>query len=313
MFEFTVAQGLTPKVLKPRPDESQHVTQRGTVREEEERGRTGTKPKMVLDPFELFLVKPRGAKQSKPVGGVEQTRQGRFWSTQSYLCGVTKKDQLGKMRHFERQVLGTQDLKRQQLCERQQGCQRVREKTRKGAKEAVRSEHAQEIKTDYDLYLNSLLTTQTSLDNTSTLDDLGIIGAEDLEEAGNEVSRLGEEALWALEENDRVRKEIQNAHERFTPGDEGPCQEFTLTKQQRVWTLLEELQLMQKEIQENMASIVSIETTKSCIRDSKDLENNINMILNRSRSSQNEKAEVWNKIWSALKTRDDMIEQPLLN
>jgi hypothetical protein len=73
MFDFTVAKGLKPTVLKPGQHESLTGTQRGMKGEEgeERERRRKTRLKMVLDPSELFLVKPSIASQTKPPEGVE--------------------------------------------------------------------------------------------------------------------------------------------------------------------------------------------------------------------------------------------------
>ncbi|XP_041747084.1 uncharacterized protein C6orf118 [Coregonus clupeaformis] len=380
MFDFTVAKGLKPKVLKPEQHESSTGTQRGTKGEDgEERERRKTRSKMVLDTSELFLVKPSVASQSKPPGGVEEGNQDRYWFTQSHLGGLTKKDQMRMMKHFDRQVLGKQDLRDRKWISGTKAAEVYEWKLEKELRRLsdqsrpsrdrlgvfsdvfndvcegspVFRDILREIKTDYDLYLNSILDSQTSLEDLSVLAPLGglaIVGAEDLEEAGNEVSRLGEEAQRALEENDRVRNQFQNARDRVMeiPDDKGLRKEATLPglirpgegavsfidrvqpKRRQAWIMWEEVQLLQKELKEKMVSIVTTGATERCIRDSKgeimrllasnkrfrntnkDLESNINMILDRVRASEDVKAEVWDKIWIALLHEDDGT-QPLVN
>ncbi|KAK6329514.1 hypothetical protein J4Q44_G00014920 [Coregonus suidteri] len=368
MFDFTVAKGLKPKVLKPEQHDSSTGTQRGTKGEEgEERERRKTRSKMVLDTSELFLVKPSVASQTKPPGGVEEGNQDRYWFTQSHLGGLTKKDQMRMMKHFDRQVLGKQDLRDRKWISGNKAAEVYEWKLEKELRRLsdqsrpsrdrlgvfsdvfndvcegspVFRDILREIKTDYDLYLNSILDSQTSLEDLSVLaplGDLAIVGAEDLEEAGNEVSRLGEEAQRVLEENDRVRNQFQNARDRVMeiPDDKGLRKEATLPglmrpgegavsfidrvqpKRRQVWIVWEEVQLLQKELKEKMVSIVTTGATERCIRDSKfrntnkDLESNINMILDRVRASEDVKAEVWDKICIALLHEDDGT-QPLVN
>ncbi|XP_064863890.1 uncharacterized protein C6orf118-like [Oncorhynchus nerka] len=380
MFDFTVAKGLKPTVLKPGQHESLTGTQRGTKGEEgeERERRRKTRLKMVLDTSELFLVKPSIASQTKPPGGVEGN-QDRYWFTQSHLGGLTKKDQMRMMRHFDRRVLRKQDLRDRNWISGNKAAEvyewKLEKELRRLSDQSCPSRDRlgvfsdvfnnvcegspvfrdilREIKTDYDLYLNSILDSQTSLEDLSELALLGglaIVGAEDLEEAGNEVSKLGEEAQRALEENDRVRNQFQNLRDRVMeiPDDEGLHKEATLPgllrpgegpisfidrvqpKRRQVWIMWEEVQLLQKELKEKMVSIITTGATERCIRDSKgeimrllasnerfrntnkDLESNLNMILNRVTTSEDVKAEVWDKIWTALRHEDDRT-QPLVN
>ncbi|XP_014013435.1 uncharacterized protein C6orf118 [Salmo salar] len=384
MFDFTVAKGLKPTVLKPGQHESLTDTQRGTKGEEgEERERRKTSLKMVLDTSELFLVKPSIASRTKPPGGVEGN-QNRYWFTQSHLGGLTKKDQMRMMRHFDRQVLRKQDLRDRNWISGNKAAEVYEWKLEKELRRLsdqswpsrdrlgvfsdvfnnvcegspVFRDILREIKTDYDLYLNSILDSQTSLEDLSELAPLGglaLVGAEDLEEAGKEVSRLGEEAQRALEENDRVRNQFQNARDRVMeiPEDKGIRKEATRKeatlpglmrpgeeavsfidrvqpKRRQVWIMWEEVQLLQKELKEKMVSIITTGATERCIRDSKgeimrllasnerfrntnkDLESNLNMILNRVKASKDVKAEVWDKIWTAL-LHEEATTQPLVN
>ncbi|XP_019902100.2 uncharacterized protein C6orf118 isoform X2 [Esox lucius] len=357
VFDFVVAKGLKPKVLKP----GQHqCSPRGTpqgVKGQREEKRSGLTTSMVLDPSELFLVHPMRPTQPKPNGGAEQVRLDRYWFTQSYLSGLTKKDQLKKMRQFDRQVLGTRDLKDKNCMRGSKAVEKYKRKLEKELEKrwdqswpsrerlgvfsdvlddvcggsSVFGDILREIKTDYDLYLISLLDSQTSLNNMPHLDALGILGAEDLEEAGNEVFRLGEEARRALDENNRVRNEFQIAQDRFmeVSDDKGLQKEATLPDliqpgegavsfidkvqpmRLQVWKVWGEVQLLETEIKEKMVSIVTTGATERCIRDSKadiiriqasnerlrntnkDLENNINMILNRARVSEDDKVYVF--------------------
>ncbi|XP_071247474.1 uncharacterized protein C6orf118-like [Salvelinus alpinus] len=380
MFDFTVAKGLKPTVLKPGQHESLTGTQRGMEREEgeERERRRKTSLKMVLDTSELFLVKPSVASQTKPPGGVEGN-QDRYWFTQSHLGGLTKKDQMRMMRHFDKQVLRKQDLRDRNWIRGNKAAEvyewKLEKELRRLSDQSCPSRDRlgvfsdvfndvcegspvfrdilREIKTDYDLYLNSILDSQTSLQDLSELAPLSVlalVGAEDLEEAGNEVSRLGEEAQRALEENERVRNQFQNGRDRVMeiPEDTGLRKETTLPglmnpgegavsfidrvqpKRRQVWIVWEEVQLLQKELKEKMVSIITTGATERCIRDSKgeimrllasnerfrstnkDLESNLNMILNRVRTSEDVKAEVQDKIWTALRHEDDRT-QPLVN
>ncbi|KAJ7987423.1 hypothetical protein DPEC_G00326330 [Dallia pectoralis] len=385
MFDFVAAKGLKPgeqesqeaKTREP-GEESHSGTYRGTPQgvEKVEESRSGTTPRMVLDPCELFLVHPRRPTQSKPTGGAEKMRTDRYWFSQSYLGSLTKKDQLMKMRQFDRQVLGTEDLKDKDRMRGSKAAEKYERKLQKELEKlsdqsrdcldqiwssrkrlgvfsdvfndickgsSVFGDILREIKTDYDLYMNYLLDLQMPLNNMSQLDGLGILGAEDLEEAGNQVSRLEVEARRALEENDRVRNEFQNAPDRFMEisDDERPDNEATLPDQMQpeegavsfsdkvqrlrlqVWMMWGEVQILQKEIKEKMVSMVPTGATERCIRDSKaeiirlqtsnerirntskDLENNINMILGRARVSEDEKVQVWDKIWSTMENDND--------
>nr|XP_020456616.1 uncharacterized protein LOC109960688 [Monopterus albus] len=78
--------------------------------------------------------------------------------------------------------------------------------------------------TDYDLYVNHMMASQSSAQDMSqnaSLQDLGNgkVGEKELEEAEKEVCRLEQEARRALEENKRVRNELQNVPAISSPED----------------------------------------------------------------------------------------------
>ncbi|CAB1311747.1 unnamed protein product, partial [Coregonus sp. 'balchen'] len=241
MFDFTVAKGLKPKVLKPEQHESSTGTQRGTKGEEgEERERRKTRSKMVLDTSELFLVKPSVASQTKPPGGVEEGNQDRYWFTQSHLGGLTKKDQMRMMKHFDRQVLGKQDLRDRKWISGNKAAEVYEWKLEKELRRLsdqsrpsrdrlgvfsdvfndvcegspVFRDILREIKTDYDLYLNSILDSQTSL-----------------EDLGQRIwRRLGTRCPGWGRRHRGVRNQFQNARDRVMeiPDDKGLRKEATL-------------------------------------------------------------------------------------
>ncbi|XP_070834170.1 uncharacterized protein C6orf118-like [Chaetodon trifascialis] len=85
-------------------------------------------------------------------------------------------------------------------------------------------QQTQRTKTDYDLYVNHLMASQSSLHDTllnASLRELGN-GKEremELEDAEKEVCRLEQEARGALEENKRARNELQNVPATLSPED----------------------------------------------------------------------------------------------
>lgn len=70
----------------------------------------------VLDPSEVFLVKPwQDTEGQKPAPrddkrGEQVVDHGRFWFTRTHLAGLTRTDQLKMMRRFGQSVLKRQDL-----------------------------------------------------------------------------------------------------------------------------------------------------------------------------------------------------------
>ncbi|XP_030628103.1 uncharacterized protein C6orf118-like [Chanos chanos] len=196
-----------------------------------------TSPRPVLDSTELFLVKPCDKQQVRH-SSARQVEQGRYWFTQSHLAGLTWKDQQKMMHQFDRRVLKKQDLISRNCLSGHMLVEGLESKLeRELRKLSVQTgvnrdclgvfrdvfddvcnaspmfgDILREIKTEYDLYLNATLQSQSSPLDMSIITLLGEpAGAAELEDSAKEVSSLEEEARKALEENDRVRNEFEKA------------------------------------------------------------------------------------------------------
>ncbi|XP_030298530.1 group XIIB secretory phospholipase A2-like protein isoform X2 [Sparus aurata] len=179
-----------------------------------------------------------------------------------------------------------------------------------------------EIKTDYDLYVNHLMASQSPLpetsENASFILGSGKVREMKLEDAEKEVCRLEEEARRALEENKRVRNELQNV-----PAIKGPedcymknislselpdtavgCSDSIQIKRLQVLNTWREIQQLEEELEEKLVSTSTTTATERRIKDlkseimrliasndrlkttNKDLEKKINMVLDREKASK---------------------------
>ncbi|KAK3573338.1 hypothetical protein QTP86_022722 [Hemibagrus guttatus] len=151
-----------------------------------------------------------------------------------------------------------------------------------------------EIKTEYDLFLKSLLSSQSSLQNESASTSSGVsTEATGLKEAASHVLLLEQEARRALEENDRVRIEYEDAQAKALVDQKenescesvGLCDEGVFSgvnwcelsslgqleaKSQQVWKVWNEVQRLQKDIRETMVSTVTTSALENGIRDTED-------------------------------------------
>ncbi|TDH01143.1 hypothetical protein EPR50_G00177000 [Perca flavescens] len=193
-----------------------------------------------------------------------------------------------------------------------------------------------EIKTDYDLYVNHLMASQSSLHDTlldTSLKDFGNgkVRQMELEDAEKEVCRLEQEARRALEENKRVRNESQNVPAIIGPEDsdmkntylsglQDSCTNNLQSKRLQVLNTWREIQQLEEEIKEKLVSSVTITATEGRIKHlkkeimrliasndclkttNKDLENNINMVLDREKASRALRRMLWDKIHCDLQT-----------
>ncbi|XP_071754142.1 uncharacterized protein C6orf118-like [Centroberyx gerrardi] len=332
LSEFTAAAALEEcKVWGPRREEAADSSSPADRKEE------ASPPKMVLSTSNSLLVKPRTLAQTKPPSSEEEGQQS------SQQVDPTKKDQLKMMQRFGRQVVGKQGLwewnclagrkvaemheKKLQQELKKLSAQRWPSRDRLAVFSDVFDDVCEgspifgrilrEIKTDYDLYLNYIMASQSSVQDMSLNTpheelDNGTVRAEELEEAEKEVLRLEEEARRALEENIRVRRELQSVSgsEDRDPAlwqDDGTVfvrRDGVQSMRLQVWNVWKEIQQLEKEIEEKMVSATTTTATQRRIRDSKteimrliasndrlktinkDLENNINMVLNREKASK---------------------------
>ncbi|XP_069545910.1 uncharacterized protein C6orf118-like [Brachyistius frenatus] len=192
-----------------------------------------------------------------------------------------------------------------------------------------------EIKTDYDLYINHLMASQSLLGNMflnvlPTDLDSGKVREMGLKDAEKEVCRLEQEARQALEENKRVQNELQNIPTSLRPEDidmknispsglqdSGTaigCADSIQFKRIQVLSAWKEIQELEEEIKEKLVSTVTTTATERRIKDrkteimkliasnerlriiNKDLENNINVVLNREKAGKAIRRMLWDQI-----------------
>nr|XP_023678309.1 uncharacterized protein C6orf118 homolog [Paramormyrops kingsleyae] len=299
-------------------------------------------------------------KEQPPVEPGED--QDRRWLKWSHQTGLTRREQLKMMREFERLVLRKQDLReRNKAAGRHE--RKLDQELRKLSFDNVPSRgrlcifsHVfddlcqgsqvlggilKEIKTEYDLYLNSVLESQEDFHNVPMeffQDGVcsSIMGTQDLEEARVEVSRLEEKAWEALEENERVRCELQTVldqppkDEDMTQGVDGqklgegssPSADQLQLKSQQACNAEEEVQTLERESRESRVSpdtdmakhsmgdakpeIIRVLASNEDLRNSnKDFEGNIGAVFQRAKVTENMKQQLWDKIWAALRHGDD--------
>ncbi|XP_029306230.1 uncharacterized protein C6orf118-like isoform X2 [Cottoperca gobio] len=189
-----------------------------------------------------------------------------------------------------------------------------------------------EIKTDYDSYVNHLMASHgMSLD--TSLKDLanGKVSQMELEDAEKEVCSLEQEAGRALQENIRVRNKSQNVPATVGPEDsdtKNTClsglqdrgTNSVQSKRLQVLNTWREIQHLEEEMKETPVSSVTNMATERPIKDlkteiirliasnerlkitNKDLEDNINMVLNREKASEAIRRMLWDEIPCDLQT-----------
>ncbi|XP_068424496.1 uncharacterized protein C6orf118-like [Clinocottus analis] len=198
-----------------------------------------------------------------------------------------------------------------------------------------------EIKTDYDLYVNHLMASQSllvlhNLPLDTSLRDLGNdkIRQMELEDAEEEIFRLEQEVKRSLEENKRVREESQNVPAIKGPEDSdmtslhdgGAAVVHTSSvraKRLQVLNTWRENQRLEEELKEKLVSSVTTRAIERCIKDlkseiirliasngrlqstNKDLENNINMVLNREKATKSVRRALWEEIHCDLPTESE--------
>ncbi|XP_034753405.1 uncharacterized protein C6orf118-like isoform X1 [Etheostoma cragini] len=337
------------EVLKSRQDKASHCSSHADRREDV------SLPKIVYSSSNSLPVQPRAfpQKKSKYLSDLE----GKQHFDQE---GLNNDGQLKKKKQFGRKVITKQDL--------WAGIHVAEMHERKLQKELSRlSVHSwpsrdrlavfsdvfddvcegspvfgrilREIKTDYDLYVNHLMASQSPLHDTSldtSLKDLGNgkVRQMELEDAEKEVFRLEQEAKTALEENKRVRNESQNVPAIIGPEDsdmknpyvsglQDSCTNNLQSKRIQVLNTWREIQQLEEEIKEKLVSSVTTTATAGHIKDlkkeimrliasndcletmNKDLENNINMVVDREKASKAIRRMLWDKINCDLQTESE--------
>ncbi|XP_070697660.1 uncharacterized protein C6orf118-like [Pempheris klunzingeri] len=203
-----------------------------------------------------------------------------------------------------------------------------------------------EIKTEYDLYVDHMMASQSSLHdqvkhtvhsalNASVKDD------GTLEEAEMKVCRLEQEARGALEENKRVRNELQTVPAIESPedmrsktqdyidtslsalqdgGTASGCTDSVQSKRLEVLNMWREIRQLEEEINKKLVSSVTTTANERHMKElktevmrliasnnrlnttNKDLENNINTVLNREKASKAIRRMLWDEIHCDLQT-----------
>nr|XP_046257382.1 uncharacterized protein C6orf118-like [Scatophagus argus] len=206
-----------------------------------------------------------------------------------------------------------------------------------------------EIKTDYDLYANHMMDSHSSLYDmlqTTPREELGNgkVRHVELEDAKKEVFQLEKEARRALEENKRVREELQNVPARNIGPEDNDMMNTSLSalqdreaaigctgsirsKRLLVLNMWREIQQLEEEIEEKLVSIATTTATEKCIKDlkteimrliasndllnttNKNLENNINRVLNREKASKAVRRMLWDEIHCDQQTESDKLHQ----
>ncbi|XP_056252346.1 uncharacterized protein C6orf118-like isoform X1 [Seriola aureovittata] len=201
-----------------------------------------------------------------------------------------------------------------------------------------------EIKTDYDLYVNHMMASQSPLPDMSqntSLEDLSIgkLREMEVEDAEEEVCRLEQEARRALKENKRVQNELQNVPA-ITGPEDSDMKNVSLSglqdsgtaightdsvqfKRLQVLNMWREIQQLEEEIKEKLVSTVTTTAIERRIKDlkaetvrliasnerlkttNKNLENKINMVLNREKLNKTTRRTLWEEIRCDLQTESE--------
>ncbi|XP_070772764.1 uncharacterized protein C6orf118-like [Enoplosus armatus] len=322
-------------------------------------------PKIVCCSSNSLQVQPRAFSQKKSKFSSDLEGRQEFSSSHSDQEGLNNEGQLRTKHQVGRQVTAKQDLwagiNVAEMHER-----KLRKELKKLSAQSWPSRDRlvvfsdvfddvcegspvfghilREIKTDYDLYVNNMMASQSSLHDmllNTSLEDLsnGKVREMELEDAEKEVCRLEQEARRALEENERVRNELQNVPAIVGPGDSDMkntslsglqdrgiaigCTGSVLSKRLQVLNMWREIQQLDEEIKEKLVSTVTTTATERRIRDlkteimrliasndrlkttNKDLENNINTVLNREKASKVIRRMLWDEVHCDLQTESE--------
>ncbi|KAJ8359835.1 hypothetical protein SKAU_G00163600 [Synaphobranchus kaupii] len=210
-----------------------------------------------------------------------------------------------------------------------------------------------EIKTEYDLYLNSVLSSHSNPQNTAQMVPFrcrpnqshrlfpltpGATSPGDLNEARDEVLRLGYDARKALVDNDQVRMELKRERDQaqhingvqnqvdqqdskqgevlVTPSDQ------VRNKRREVLAVLEEVRLLENVIRKQMVPKDTIRATERYIRDLEaeitalsaskkrlceayeDLQSNISSLMDKAKITKEIQGEFWKNVWGTLRHED---------
>ncbi|KAK1171019.1 hypothetical protein AOXY_G8001, partial [Acipenser oxyrinchus oxyrinchus] len=274
-----------------------------------------------VEPTDLLLLKPQPVRYDRH--NTECTPD-QYQITQSYISGLTRTDQFNMLLDFERGILRTQDM---QEMESKSGHHVVKRHEEKLVQELKKISSASwpsftclqifrdifndicneshvfggiltQIKTEYELYLESVLDNQPAVQHQSLQDQVRgmekkAVITQEVEGARQEVLSQQEIAWKALEENEQLRNVLQ--FELSKPGtleEEGKqnhicsCKkhisaldtkeehtataaELVQSKRRQIQAVWDEIQELKKNIKDTMVPIVITNTTEKCIRDTK--------------------------------------------
>ncbi|XP_027861914.1 uncharacterized protein C6orf118 isoform X3 [Xiphophorus couchianus] len=179
-----------------------------------------------------------------------------------------------------------------------------------------------EIKTEYDLYISHLMDTHSSQDNVplepfvNDIDDI-IVSDNELEGAEKGVCSLEEEAKSALGENKRAQDELNNFLDECSSTrktslsrkeDSGmpvDNSDVVQLRKLQILNVLEEIQHLEEEIHERMASAVAISATKRRVKALQDLQNKITLVLDREKPKEVIRRMLWKEIERDLQINDE--------
>ncbi|XP_074532419.1 uncharacterized protein C6orf118-like [Halichoeres trimaculatus] len=196
-----------------------------------------------------------------------------------------------------------------------------------------------EIKTDYDLYVNHLMASQSQdMSPEASLEDVSSskVREKQLKDAEEEVCRLEQEVRGALEENTRARNDLRQAEAREAleegdttnpslselrdRGTDISCTDNVQTRRLQVLSMWREIQLLEEEMKEKLVPAVAITATERCTKDvkteimrliatnhrlkaaNKDLENSISAVLDREKANKAARRILWEEVHCDLQT-----------
>ncbi|XP_044071420.1 uncharacterized protein C6orf118-like isoform X2 [Siniperca chuatsi] len=308
-------------------------------------------PKILYCSSNSLPVQPRAFSQKKSNSSSDPEGKQQVCSTHSDQEGPNNEGQLKTKQRFGRQVIAKQDLwagiNVAEMHER-----KLQKELKKLSAQSWPSRDRlvvfsdvfddvcegspvfgrilREIKTDYDLYVNHMMASQSSLHDMSqntSHEDLGNgkVREMELEDAEKEVCRLEQEARRALEENIRYCKDLSNKKNASLSRlqDRGTaigCTNCVQSKRLQVLNTWREIQQLEEEIKEKLVSTVTTTANERRIKDlkteimrliasndrlkttNKDLRNNINMVLNREKASKAIRRMLWDEAHCDLQT-----------
>ncbi|XP_020565373.1 uncharacterized protein C6orf118 homolog [Oryzias latipes] len=197
-----------------------------------------------------------------------------------------------------------------------------------------------EIKTEYDLYVNHLMASQSPQHNmpmNALVEDIGRskVREKELEEAEKEVCRLEQQATRSLEENKRlkVQHELQNIPATTGPEDRTSADasvwenaalrsDVSSSKRLQVLHVAKEVLQLEEEVQEKLVSRVTTSAAERLLQELKaeimtliasnhrlrtmnqDLEIRLHAVLQKEKGSQATGRMLWDQIYEDLHLRE---------